>query len=154
MELYTTLCDDHRRLDVLLEVLLDRFHMNDAEAARAAWTELDRGLTAHIKAEETSILPLFAQHDRDEAAVIRSEHARIQSLLTELGVMLDLHALREEKVAEFIDFLRAHAAREESVLYPWAEQDLPEAPRKSALQRLLGAVRRGLGVETSAADLG
>jgi len=136
MNLCATLCSDHQRLDGVFEALLNRVHVNDTQAAQATWTEFDRGLTAHIEAEEASLLPLFEQCDPGEAAVIRGEHAKIKSLLAELGVLLDLHALREDKVAEFVSFLRAHAAREERVLYQWAERELPEAPRTSLLQRL------------------
>lgn len=141
MDLYTTLFTDHQRLDGLFESLLNCVHANDAEAAQAAWTEFDRGLAAHLDAEEASVLPLFERMDPAEAERIRAEHGRIRDLLAELGVMLDLHALREEKVAEFIDFLRAHAAREESALYPWAERELPEATKSLVSRRLHGEQR-------------
>ena len=35
-------------------------------------------------------------------------------------VALELHALREETVGEFLALLRAHGAREERLLYPWS----------------------------------
>ncbi len=135
MDPYQTLCDDHRRLDALYEAWLDGVHVGDAEA-EAAWTELDRGLAAHLEAEETYLLPLFDGFDPEEAAAIRANHAKIRALAAELGVLLDLHAVREAKAAELVAFLRAHAAREEAKLYPWATRALPEAPRRSLLERL------------------
>lgn len=136
MDIYETLCDDHRHLDVLFEALLNTIHVNDADAAETAWTELDHRLATHLDAEEADMLPLFDHFDPLEGATIRSDHGRIRSLMAELGVMLDIHALREEKVTELVGFLRAHAAREETKLYPWANRELPEGPRQSLLQRL------------------
>jgi len=136
MDPYQTLCDDHQRLDALYEAWLNGVHVNDAEVEERAWSELDRQLAAHLEAEDTHLLPLFDAFDPAEAAAIRAEHVRIRQLAAELGVLLDIHAVRETKAAELIAFLRTHAAREEAKLYPWANRALPEAPRQSFLQRL------------------
>jgi hypothetical protein len=136
MDLYETLRADHRRFDTLFEALLDSVHRNDAEAAQAAWTQLDHGLASHLEAEEAYMLPLFDRFDPAEAAAIRGEHGKIREQMAALGVLLDLHALREEKVTELVGFLQAHAAREEVKLYPWATRELPEAPRQFLFQRL------------------
>ena len=64
------------------------------------------------------------------------EHARIRQLLGELGVGVDLHLVRLELAREFIDFLRAHARREEALLYRWAASDLNAAARAAVAQRL------------------
>src|SRR6185437_12453607 len=143
MDLYHALNADHRHLDELFEALLNSIHVDDAEAAEAAWTELDHGLATHLEAEETYLLPVFDRFDTAEAAAIRTEHGQIRNLAAELGVLLDIHALREEKVTEFVGFLRAHAAREEAKLYPWATRELSEAPRRSLLRRLRDR-RRGI----------
>jgi len=155
----TTLRDafqhDHRRLDALFEELLNRVHIDDAAAARQAWTAFEHGLMTHIEAEERHMIPIFERRDPDEAAALLVEHAKIRSLLAELGVMLDLHALREEKVEELVGFLRAHAAREEAALYRWADSDLPEVPKTSILERLHDAQRTApTRVKKLAGDLG
>ncbi len=41
-----------------------------------------------------------------------------------LGVNIELHAVPERDAAKLIDRLRAHAEREEQVLYPWIEATL------------------------------
>lgn len=135
--LYDALTHDHQRLDAIFETLLNRVHAGDVEASREAWTRFERGLEAHLAAEERTLLPLFDAHDPDEAAAIRREHIEIRRLLAEMGVSLDLHVLREEKVAAFVEALRRHAAREEASLYPWADQKLP-APELHTLRESLG----------------
>lgn len=136
--LYDALREDHRRLDEVFETLLNCVHAGEREAAREAWTAFERGLTGHMAAEEATLLPVFDQFEPEEAARVRAEHLRIRTLLDELGVALDLHALREEKVEELVAALRAHAAHEEAGLYPWADQALPE-PAADALRKRLAA---------------
>lgn len=116
---------DHARLDALFTELLDQFEEGNQHDVRAAWVEFDDGLTAHLDLEERVILPLFAQVDRAEAEALRAEHVRIRQLLAELGVGVDLHLVRLDLAREFIDALRAHARREDQLLYRWAESELP-----------------------------
>lgn len=142
MDIHQALRADHQHLDALFEALLNCVHVNDAGATQAVWAELDHGLAAHLEAEEEHMLPLFDRFDATEAAAIRDDHANIRALMAELGVMLDIHALREDKVTELVAFLRAHAAREEAKLYPWATRDLPEGPRQSLLQWVRARGRR------------
>ena len=59
----------------------------------------------------------------------------------ELGVGVDLHITRDEQVEQFIRDLRAHAAREDALLYQWAERDLPGESR-TRLGQWLKAKRR------------
>lgn len=136
MKLSQALHDDHQRLDELYEELLNRIHVNDAEAADRAWSAFERGLLDHIDAEEKWMLPLFERLDPAEAAAIRGEHAEILGLLADLGLGLELHVVRERAIEELIASLRAHAAREEASLYRWADAELPAEPRASVLERL------------------
>ena len=127
---------DHVRLDALFEELLNRVHVDDRNAIRETWTAFEEGLLAHMRAEERDMIPIFQRHDPAEAAEIVAEHAKVRSLLAELGVMLDIHALREERVEVLIALLRAHAAREDASLYKWADSELPYAPKASIVERL------------------
>jgi hemerythrin superfamily protein len=127
---------DHQRLDAVFDELSNRMRANDVPAAREAWTVFEAGLLAHFEAEEKHMIPTFAKRDPVEAASLLADHAKLRSLLADLGVMLDLHALRDEKVTELVAFLRAHAAREEAALYRWSDGDLDEAPKASLVERL------------------
>jgi hypothetical protein len=45
-------------------------------------------------------------------------------MLTDLGIELDLHFLGAARDEAFIAALRAHAAREETIFYPWVDRRL------------------------------
>jgi hemerythrin superfamily protein len=114
------LSEDHQHLDRLFQEIVASCHAGDHDSMRANWTRFERELTSHMDLEEHEILPAFARAHRSEAQGIRDEHAAIRTALTEMGVDLDLHCLRADRVEAFISLLRAHARREESLLYPWA----------------------------------
>lgn len=134
--LYEALHEHHQRLQGLFDTLENRVHAGDFQAADEAWTELDRGLMAHLEAEEETMLPFFDQVDSAEAAAIRAEHAKMRSLFADLGVGMELHILREDRLKETLEFIRAHAAREEATLYRWADQELPEPSATTVIERL------------------
>lgn len=50
---------------------------------------------------------------------LTGEHAQIRSALSEMGVAIELHALREEAVTALLGLLRAHGRREDETLYRW-----------------------------------
>jgi hypothetical protein len=118
---------DHERLEKLFEDLRAAFEADAREDAARLWTDLDRGLNAHMEFEERHVLPAFRGVDASEAAHLLREHDLIRRRLTVLGVGVDLHVLRAEIVADFIALLRAHARREDALLYRWAERELPPA---------------------------
>jgi hypothetical protein len=121
--LRTYLTEDHARLADLVEGLIPAIEA-DAPEARSLWSELDRGVLAHLEAEERFVLPAFARFDRDEALALLREHGQIREQLLELGVAQDLHQLRLDRSRQFIATLRAHAAREDEVMYRWADREL------------------------------
>jgi hypothetical protein len=67
---------------------------------------------------------MFEREYPEETAGLREEHVRIRRLLADLGIQVELHALREQPARHFVESLRGHAGREELLLYRWA-QDLP-----------------------------
>jgi len=117
---------DHDRLAGVYDRLLDALEAN-APDVRTLWTELDHGLLAHLEAEERFVLPAFAKVDRDEAVALLREHGKIREQLLELGIAVDLHFIRLEQSRAFIDALRSHAAREDRLLYRWADERLDRA---------------------------
>ena len=131
---------DHRLLETLFDELLRRLALDDRDETRDAWNEFERGLTAHLDAEEKLVLPAFAFAAPEEAAAIRKEHASIRAKLLELGVAVDLHAIRWPAAAAFITELRAHATREDALMYRWAEKNLEETVRAALVRGLLTRV--------------
>ena len=124
---------DHARLDKLFAELLAMFKSEDNDAIDRAWTAFDEGLTSHLDAEEKHILPLFRQVDAKEADAILAEHAGFREKLASLGVMVDLHAVDTKIAAEFVAGLRAHAHREDRLMYTWADEHLGKPERESLL---------------------
>mgnify|MGYP000402406448 CR=1 FL=1 len=127
---------DHARLDDLFIALGEAFKANAREDAARLWTELDAGLEAHFRLEETQILPHLAQVDPAEAEALAREHGEIRAKLAELGPAVDLHLLRDVIVDELISKLRIHARREDGLMYRWSETHLSEHARSSIAARL------------------
>ena len=132
------LLEDHTRLNGILTRLLSAFEANDREDMAALWNQLEAGLTTHMAAEEKFLLPVLARTEPAEARELLLEHAEIRSRLLELGVRVDLHTIRLDTGRELIDLLRAHARREDEILYELADKNVDAETRASVL-RALGA---------------
>jgi len=133
------LVSDHRALEKTFARMMVKFAGGDSDSIRAAWLELDRHLEAHLVAEEKHVLPHFKRHFPAEAARICKEHAEIRAALLQLGIDLDLHALREDTAALFIATLQRHAKSEEPVFYAWAQENLPARERVGVAELLRAA---------------
>lgn len=127
---------DHFELEARFRQALSALRRGDSGDVRARWLALERALGAHMRAEEQHVLPAFEKRFPHDAARIRREHQEIRRSLEQLGVELDLHALREQAASDFLDLLGEHAAHEQSVLYAWAQVQLSEHDRRSVLGRL------------------
>ena len=134
--LYTFMTYNHARLEQQFDSLLDAMAAGSPDA-RTLWTELDHGLLAHMEAEERYVIPAFATVDRAAARELLDEHAQIRAQLLELGVAMDLHHLRFETSQEFIRILRSHAAREDNLLYRWADTRLDAQLQSSAREHAM-----------------
>lgn len=119
---------DHHRLEDLFERMLDAFENGVREELSMLWTQFENELTRHMDAEERFLLPSFARHHPDEAKEILREHQEFRCRLAELGVGVDLHIVRLVVANRFITALRAHAQREDELLYKWGDEHL--APRE------------------------
>jgi hemerythrin superfamily protein len=120
------LVSDHRALDKLFDALLVEMEGGDPACYQASWACFEQALLNHIDAEEVFLLPSFDRVEPSEAIAIRQEHATLRHLLADMGVRLELHAVKEEHVKRLIDAIRKHARREEAVLYKWADQLSPD----------------------------
>ncbi len=123
-DLKLRLLADHHRLEKLFTLVMDAFEADAREDTQRLWTELEHGLERHFAAEERFLFPQFDPLDPAETAALRAEHVTIMRQLEELGVGVDLKLVRAEVARAFIDSLRAHATREDAVLYRWADESL------------------------------
>jgi polyisoprenoid-binding protein YceI len=138
------LSQDHDRLERQFESILAEASGGDPIALRKAWQEFESELIHHFDDEEAHVLPAFAQQRPTEASALLHEHQRIRGDLTTLGVDLDLHCLPAERVVDLVANLRAHARREDDLLYPWAAHRLGEAARKRAERTMLNTEKRAM----------
>ena len=113
---------DHDEISVLFDDLLAAFRSGDRDEAAAMFTRFERRLAAHLALEDELLLPALRRADPGEADALATEHRAIRTRLTELGIGVDLHVTRATWVAEFVDLLRAHARREDALLYQWADE--------------------------------
>lgn len=132
---------DHERLEALFAKLIDEFRGGDRDDLRATWARFETGLLAHFAAEERYLLPLFARVDPGEASALLAEHALYRRKLDELGVGVDLHAVRLDVAQELVNALREHAGREDRLLYRWAEQNVDRSSQELIERELGGPVQ-------------
>jgi hemerythrin-like domain-containing protein len=132
---WALLAREHDRLDQLFEQLLGALRADAREDAMRLWTAFDEGLCEHMQFEEKVVLPALRTAEPREAAALAEEHEQIRAKLAELGVALDLHEVRAETVADFVEQLRRHARREDALAYQWAERHLDAEDRKALKHR-------------------
>jgi hemerythrin HHE cation binding domain-containing protein len=144
-ELQTLLARDHQRLDALFERLLAAFHADAHAQLGPLWTEFDSRLRGHIALEEEHILPEFARIDPAEARELAKEHMRIRKLLSERDIAGDLHLAREETIRDLVTLLRAHAKREDDLMYRWAANHLDAAEQRTIVAQLRSALGKLVG---------
>ena len=132
---------DHRRLDALMDQVLEAFADNDRELVAKLWSAFDAGLLAHLDAEEKYMIPVILRASERDARILIQEHKHIRTQLAELGIGIDLHVVRLEVVRTFIDELHAHATHEDALLYQRADAALDETERQSLFAGLADNVR-------------
>jgi hemerythrin superfamily protein len=116
-ELGPLLSSEHTRLEQLFEEVLSAFQADARIEARTLWSQFDAQLRAHMALEESRILPRLADVNAPEAAALRREHDILREKLLQLGIGVDLHFTRDTHVEDFLRVLRAHAKREDKLMY-------------------------------------
>jgi hypothetical protein len=143
----TLLTHDHRRLDALLEAILELTHANVQPELGDAWATYEDNLLSHLDAEEMFLIPALAAHDPKTAARILAEHAQIRLSLAEIGLGIDLHIVRETQMLNLAASLRMHAESEEVPLYHWADDHLSAGHLASLVRRILSRWNRKRDVD-------
>jgi polyisoprenoid-binding protein YceI/hemerythrin-like domain-containing protein len=139
-----TLADGHAQLQRSFADIVELSFDLDTDELRQPWKKFEVGLIRHLDLEEEHVLRPFAAAEPGPAAEILAEHKRVRAALTQLGIDLDLHSLRPEQVQTFVEQLRAHVAREESLIYPWAARQLG-AEARTRLRRALQEYESHIG---------
>ena len=113
---------DHELLDELYRDLLASYRAGDWSDVAAQWSVFEPALRMHMEAEERDILPAFRGVDPQDADALLAEHAALRERLSTLGMLLELHAVPARDCEDLVMQLRAHAAHEAQLLYPWMDE--------------------------------
>jgi hypothetical protein len=128
---------EHAHLDRLFRDLLYAFEADARMEVGRLWNQFDAELRTHMTLEEEHLLPQFLEFNAPEAAALLREHDQLRDKLLKLGVGVDLHLTRFTQVDEFVAQLRAHAKREDALMYRWAQELTKDSGlRRTLLQRL------------------
>jgi hemerythrin len=119
-EVQSRLDQDHRELSQLLWRLSQDARDPSGLALQATWRELEHRLLAHLDAEEQYLLPLVEASHPFQVECTRREHDEIRRLVAELGIAVELHAVRESAISELVRTIDEHAEREDRTLYRFA----------------------------------
>jgi hemerythrin len=142
---------DHRELNALLWRLSHDADAPSNDALRATWDELERRLLAHLDAEEQYLLPLVEASHPAQVDCTRREHEQIRRLVSELGIAIELHAVRQPAISELIRVLHEHADREDRTLYRFAGEKASVAVQHRIVQMLKAAARFAIAAANKAA---
>jgi hemerythrin-like domain-containing protein len=133
------LLQEHLQLEVLFDCLLVAVGANASAEVAGLWSAFNARLRAHLELEQVYLIPAFAESYPDDAARLLAEHASLRRL----AACVDQHLTRTDIIARFAELLRLHAAREDQLLYPWAEQNIEADASTKVLERFL---RRSMSV--------
>ena len=131
---------DHRELEGRIERLVLLLREEDPGAAIKAFQSFEEALLAHFDVEEMYVFKSLEEDDPAEVRALREDHDAIRRALGTLGLAFELHTIRAEMFDAFCDRLRAHAEREDSLLYGHAERHLTVSIARAIYQRLRGAL--------------
>jgi hemerythrin superfamily protein len=137
------LADHHERIEEACRDLLSETFADDPRALCHRWRAFEAEVLDHMAAEEEVVLPACARFAPAEVEAIRVEHERLRDLLGQVGMEVELHAVRADTVQRLIGCLEEHARREELALYPWAKHNL--SPQR--LEALRERIERSGGAE-------
>jgi hemerythrin len=132
--IHARLVMDHDDLDAFLDQLIAAYETNDRDVAASAYKELEQRLATHFAMEEELLFPDFAKIEPAETAALRTEHQRIRTKLDELGIGVELHQTRIGAIRQLAQDLRSHAAREDALLYRWADRLYSDPTRRPTFE--------------------
>ncbi|HEX3758460.1 MAG TPA: hemerythrin domain-containing protein [Kofleriaceae bacterium] len=93
------------------------------------WGDIEHQLYDHMMAEEHFLFPAYQRDEPENAQVLRAQHARLRDHAMQIGVAVELQAVRMEQIEAFLAELQAHARCEEAALYRWADRHVADDDR-------------------------
>jgi uncharacterized protein (DUF2249 family)/hemerythrin-like domain-containing protein len=136
---------DHNRLDSILPEVERLVGGRDFAQAAERFAEFSCGLNRHIEAEEQILFPDFERRTgmrSGPTVVMRAEHAEIRKWMAAASAALEAQdaVAFGNAVARMTDVLTLHNMKEESVLYPMADQAAGDVQAQDELVRQMQAL--------------
>jgi iron-sulfur cluster repair protein YtfE (RIC family) len=135
------LADHHREIDAGCQALLAGTYADDSLELIEQYRTFEHAILEHLAAEEELVLPSYAEAAPEDARRLQNDHAALRERLYEVGVAVELHAVRAQTLSALVDQLRIHAAREEEALYPWAQEHLALPAKRQLFARIGQSLR-------------
>jgi hemerythrin len=120
----TLLNQAHKHLEQLFTELLAALRAGASDEFMRTWMAFDVELNAHFDLEEKYLLPQLAQFDAAEVADLRREHNQIRQRFAQLNFAADSSGTGDRAIEEFCEAMATHAARQDALMYRWAEASL------------------------------
>lgn len=138
--------DHQEALDRLAEV--EAGLANGTADLRAFVRFLEHDLAAHFTLEEEALFPLLARYPelaRGPVAVMVGEHVEFRAMVRHLAGTIESGCSRENgaSAGAIVNFLRAHIAKEDHVLFPLALHTLGPAERDEVNERAAAILTGG-----------
>ncbi|MET0068479.1 MAG: hemerythrin domain-containing protein [Candidatus Thiodiazotropha sp.] len=125
-----SMAQDHRRCDELFIDLEQAIMQHEWSEAERLCQEFIESMEHHFKIEEELLFPVLLKataEARGPVNVMLAEHAQMRQLMSQLVDSLD--AMSRTLSAGYVDTLlvtmRQHNMKEESILYPMADEAVP-----------------------------
>lgn len=133
--------DHHCQIEAACDALRASAVTDDPRDVTTCYRSLERAVLEHLRAEEDSILPAYAEHAPADAESIHAAHDELRRQLFRIGVDVELHCVRAEALDRLVAGLRAHAAHEDREMYPWAEAHLSTPTKRELFERMAHSLR-------------
>ena len=132
--------NDHDRLDAIFQQYRKE-KKNDMGKALGFFHHFKVGLQKHIVWEEEILFPLFEEKTGTKSHgptfVMREEHRQIKGFLEKIHDAFKENKSPQDSLDEgLLEVLGAHNEKEESILYPWIDNEASEQDREAAFQQM------------------
>ncbi len=128
--------DHHRRINKLLQALIDGFGM-DKKDLQNNWSQFVDELEKHMRAEEQIIFSFTNLGDDESQKIIRellAEHGQIREMLRDITTYFRVNF--SSKANDLQKLLHRHESKENRVLYPKLDAMLSESERSFLLTKI------------------
>jgi len=124
--------EDHRACDAKWAEVEAAVDGGDPGTTKGAWQAFREATDRHLEMEESVLFPAWEKatgmHGSGPTAVMRSEHQQIRGLMNQIASLVetgDLDGVLNQGDT-LLMLIQQHNMKEESMLYPMAEQRLVE----------------------------